>query len=274
MKSLVAKKSLGQNFLQDSNVISKIIEAFTFDRDDVVLEIGPGMGAITDGLIKKYSKVNVVELDRRAIDYLQAKFPSSNYPNLSIFNSDIIEFDLKELNLQSEEKIRVIGNIPYNLSSEILFYLIKNRNYINSAQLMLQREVAQRLAAKPNSKEYGITTIAVNLTGSIKRLFDVPPTAFNPVPRVTSSVIDIQFDKGISYTLYSEIMKMVRMVFNHRRKQLRNTIMPYLQKKLADKSSDFIDYYEKIKPNFFQLRPENLKSEDFVELLKEINGFS
>ena len=178
------------------------------------------------------------------------------------------------INRDHDAKIKVIGNIPYYLSSEILFYLINNRNKIDNAQLMVQKEVAQRFIAKPDTKAYGITTIAIDLTGSCKKLFDVQPSAFFPSPRVTSAVIDIVFNKQIDELEYNSVMNIVRTVFNQRRKQLKNTLSPLLFNYLKEKSGEFIEYYQSKKPNFFHLRPENLSSGDFYELYQEIKNFN
>ena len=144
---------------------------------------------------------------------------------------------------------------------------------IVNAQLMVQKEVAQRFIAKPESKDYGITTIAINLTGSCKKLLDVPPSAFYPAPRVTSSVINLVFEKTINELEYKSVMNIVRTVFNQRRKQLKNTLSPLLFNYLKEKSGEFIEFYQSKKPNFFQLRPENLSSGDFYELYQEIKNF-
>jgi len=266
--SVIPRKSLGQNFLKDRNIIKKIITSFATEPQDDVLEIGPGMGALTEYLVTSCKHLTAVEFDERAVLYLDERFPKEDYPNLDLLHLDFLDF-----NFITGQRLKVIGNIPYNISSEILFHLIENREYIEKVQLMVQKEVAQRLVSPINKKTYGITTVAVNLVGDCKKLFDVPPECFYPKPRVMSSVIELNFSKNISDTLYSNTMSIVRTAFNQRRKQLRNSLKNLLQEGIGERTSDFIKYMDEKKSNIFNKRPENLSYNDFIEMYKEILSF-
>jgi 16S rRNA (adenine1518-N6/adenine1519-N6)-dimethyltransferase len=273
MKNIQAKKSLGQNFLIDKNVIHKIINSFGIRENDTVLEIGPGMGALTEHLLELSASLTAVEFDSRAVAYLENKFPADKYPFFRLLNEDILKVNINDYfddELKAGKKLKVIGNIPYNISSEIIFYLIDNRDNIEKAQLMLQKEVALRLCAEPGNKTYGITTVAVNLTGHCRYLFDVASDSFNPKPKVTSAIVELEFDRSIESTEFYEIMKLVRTLFNQRRKQLRNTLKNYLKPRVGGKTDLLIKKIDGNNPFFLNNRPEVLSYNDFVDLYKEI----
>ena len=263
------RKSLGQNFLIDQNIIRKIIDVFNPFPGDLVLEIGPGTGALTEHLLKSDLKLYAIELDERAFSYLNERYPNYKHNYFKLYNEDILEFDLKRIpDLAFGEKLNVIGNIPYNLSSEIFFWLFNNREVINKAQLMIQREVGQRLNAKVRTKNYGILTIAMELSGYCRHLFDVSPNCFNPVPKVTSSIIEMSFNSKISKQDFDGIMKIVRQAFNQRRKTLRNSLSAFLSS-FGDYTSDFIIKAEsELTRDIFTKRPEELTSDEFALLYK------
>ncbi len=277
MENLKARKSLGQNFLHDKNVIHKIIDSFKIDRNDCVLEIGPGTGALTEHLIERCNVLIAVEFDKRAVDILNNRFPSDKFKNFKLIHSDIREIYLDGYLADTcsfAQKIKVIGNIPYNISSDIIFYLIENREYIECAQLMLQKEVAKRLCGTPGTKTYGITTVALNLTAKCEYLFEISPQSFVPRPKVTSAVVNILFDKTIPVEQYDSIMEIVKFAFNQRRKQMRNSLKTYLDRKTKGRSREFIEFIEKKKSNFFDNRPEQLSVDDFKFLYFELENFS
>jgi len=277
MEKVKAKKSLGQNFLRDRNVIDRIIKTFDIKPADFILEIGPGMGALTEHLIGRCRELIAVEFDSRAVEYLKEKFPASKHKNFTLHSLDFREFNFGALFNEHKEpsrgKLNVIGNIPYNISSDILFHLIENRDYINKAQLMVQKEVAQRLVSLHSNKNYGITTIAVNLVGSCDMKFEVSPNCFEPQPKVTSAIIELRFTKQISEELYRKTMMIVKAAFNQRRKQLRNSLKNYLVQNLGDKSEKFIEYMDEKKSNLLTKRPENLTYNEYIELNEEILNF-
>lgn len=276
MNSVVPKKSLGQNFLVDDNIIRKIISEFDINSDDVILEIGPGTGALTKELLARCRDVTAIELDSRAVNLLEEKFPIKQYPNFKLIHSDIrtVELNMHFADtISSGKRIKVIGNIPYNISSDIIFLLIEKRVCIEKAQLMVQKEVAKRLAASPGCKDYGISTVAVNLCGKTNILFDVSPNSFYPKPKVTSSVIELVFNKWITQSEYLGVMELVKAAFNQRRKQLGNSLKNYINIKTGEKAEDFIFYHNRKKSKFFAKRPENLTYIDFIELYHELINF-
>ena len=190
MEKFKLKKSLGQNFLIDESVSKRIAQFSEISDDDYVIEIGPGTGALTKYLIPKTKNLICIEIDKRAVQVLRRE-----YQNLEVLNIDILKVNLDEI-LPRDKKVKVIGNLPYYISSQIIFKLLEYSDRIDSFTFMIQRELGNRIVSTPNSKEYGILTLAVLMCGSAKKLFDVPPSAFNPPPKVTSSVIKINFNNG------------------------------------------------------------------------------
>ncbi len=277
MIQLKAKKSLGQNFLRDKNIICKIIDLSGIGKDDCVLEIGPGTGALTEYLIEKCKFLLAVEYDERAVDLLQNRFPAKEYGHFKLIHSDILDVRLEDYINDSRcslERIKVIGNIPYNISSDIIFYLIENRGVIESAQLMLQKEVAKRLCGRPGTKTYGITTVAVNLTARCEYMFEISSKSFVPSPKVTSAIVKIVFDKDIAAEQYNQIMEIVKSAFNQRRKQLHNSLKNLLDRKTRNRTQEFITFIENKKSNFFVNRPEQLSVDDFIFLNSELEAFN
>ncbi|MDQ1267166.1 MAG: rRNA (adenine1518-N6/adenine1519-N6)-dimethyltransferase [Bacteroidota bacterium] len=283
MEQIKPKKSLSQNFLRDKNIARKIVEAADIKDDDTVIEIGPGTGALTEILLTKNIKLIAIEIDNRAIDYLSEKFPVSVYPNFTLIHSDIREYRIPPLQKggrgdlssspplqkggRGDLKYKIIGNLPYNISSDILFWIFENSDVIDSAVIMLQKEVARRLSAKPRTKDYGILSVAAGLAGNSKTAFDVSPGCFYPKPEVTSSivVINLNYTESI-FTEYKDIMKLVKAAFGQRRKVLSNSLRCYL----SDIST--LDYHSvllKCKEDIFDLsskRAEELSKEDFINL--------
>jgi len=239
---------LGQNYLTDDNISRNIVNAFDIKPEDHIVEIGAGSGALTKFILEMTSNLSAIELDANNCNILSEKFPSC-----SIINEDFLNIDLNKI--ADGNKFRIIGNIPYNLTTDILFKLIDNREIITDAQLMIQDEVARRFTANPNSKEYGITSVFVQVFSKPKLLFKVSKNCFQPVPKIDSRII--QFDFRVS--LEKEIKdleffrKFVRTSFGKRRKQLRNSLKDM---ELEIGSVDFD----------FNRRPENLSVMEFIEL--------
>ena len=246
-----ARKRFGQHFLADPGVIDAIIRAVHPTSDDVIVEIGPGQGAITDALARSAGHLHAVELDRDLVARLRRQYDGN--PDVTVHEADALRFDFATLG----ERIRVVGNLPYNISTPLLFHLLKFRDRILDMHFMLQKEVVDRMAAGPGSKTYGRLGIMLGCHLSIESLFDVPPEAFEPPPEVTSAVVrldplppdtfDIQDEAGLS--------TLVTTAFMQRRKTLRNSL-----KKLAERA-DFeatdIDA---------GLRPEQVSIADYVRL--------
>jgi len=249
-----AKKHLGQHFLKDEAIAAKIADSLSFDGYRNVLEIGPGMGVLTKYLLKKDIIVWVVEIDSESIEYLK-----THYLHLSdrIINADFLKMDLATY--FKGDPLAIIGNFPYNISSQIVFKAIEYRDYVPEFSGMFQKEVAQRITAGPGSKIYGILSVLTQAFFEVEYLFTVPPNVFNPPPRVDSGVIRLIRKKD--YTLPVDVaffFRVVKTAFNQRRKTLRNSLKSL---QISDKLKEDV---------IFAQRPEQLSVEQFVELTKSL----
>ena len=215
------KKSLGQHFLHDLNVAERIVGALkSKSASQQVLEIGPGMGVLTQFLIpREQSQLKVIEIDRDSVAYLK-----NNYPSLKgrIIEGDFMEIDIREI---FAEKFSIIGNFPYNISSQIFFKVLRHRDQVEQVVCMLQKEVADRIASPPGSKTYGILSVLLQAFYNIQYLFKVPPGVFTPPPKVMSAVIRLERNAVVTLpcdeTLFVQVVK---QAFNTRRKTLRNAL--------------------------------------------------
>ena len=261
------KKSLGQNFLTDKNIARKIVDALDIEPGEKVIEIGPGTGALSGILLEEGADLTAFELDERAVSELRQKF-SGKYPDFKIVHGDFRETGLCSLQ-SGDYRLKVIGNIPYYISSEVFFMLFETAGCVSRAVLTVQKEVARRVASSPGSKEYGILSVARALTAAAKIEFDINPGSFYPRPAVMSSVIGLDFhEEQIDKQEYEDVMKIVRAAFNRRRKMLRNSLDPYLRSKFGKSSSVVADELKEVFPaisDFFQKRPEQISSEEFRE---------
>ncbi len=254
------KKRFGQNFLVDDNISRKIIKSLGAQSNDVLLEIGPGQGALTKFLVNEYPNYSAVEIDESSVCALKDRLGI----NLNIVCSDIMKFDFTGLSRSEGGKIKVLGNIPYNITSDILFKLLENMDIIESAVLMVQKEVAERLTAEKETKQYGILAVQFGAFADVKIIFNVPATAFFPKPRVTSSVIKMDFNKN-KYTIANVPLfrSLVRNAFSKRRKTLRNSLKDFFG------ANDINNYDFNID---FSRRAETLSVNEFVVLSNEINS--
>jgi len=258
-----ARKRFGQNFLHDQNVIEKIIRVVNPKTTQNVIEIGPGQGALTYPLLNTLGQLNAVEIDRDLIQILNTQSPQ--YGKLVIHEGDALKFDFKQLvrtnDNQIENKLRLVGNLPYNISTPIIFHLLEYIDIIDDMHFMLQKEVVQRMAAEPNSKTYGRLTVMLQWYCDVDYLFDISPDAFNPPPKVTSSLVRLKPKVKPLATLNSPIQfsRLVNRVFQQRRKTLRNTLKNYL-------SADEIQALG-ISPT---ARPETLSLIDFANISNAI----
>ena len=226
------KKRLGQHFLTDKNVLSNIVTAFPATSNDWVLEIGPGTGALTQYLWPRYPRLELVEVDAEAVAVLNERFKG-----LLIHQQDILKVNLQELIPQqlvadqeaAKPKNYVIGNLPYYITSPILFGLLAHRSRLAGALLMMQKEVAQRLVALPRTKDYGILSVQTQLMSSLEYLFDVKPGSFSPPPKVTSAMVYVHFDKPALACSDKMLKTVVRTAFNQRRKKLSNALKCMIQ---------------------------------------------
>jgi 16S rRNA (adenine1518-N6/adenine1519-N6)-dimethyltransferase len=227
----IARKRFGQNFLHDHSVIANILNSLQTIPGQHWVEIGPGQGALTAPLLEKSITLDVVELDRDLVSLLKVKF--KNCPQLNIHSADALKFDFTKL-AKPGEKLHIIGNLPYNISTPLLFHLLDNASYIADMHFMLQKEVVDRICAAPGSKKYGRLSVMMQYHCTAECLFDVYPESFDPQPQVTSAII-----KLIPHTTPPVVVrdktlfnKVVTQAFSQRRKTLRNSL-----KKLVNEDS-------------------------------------
>lgn len=222
--SIFAKKNFGQNFLVDDNILESIVDSANLTSEDVVIEIGPGLGNLTHYILQKGVKVIAFEIDNDMIDILNDRFSQND--SLDIINKDILKVDLEEY--IKDKKVKVIANLPYYITTPIIFKLLEYRKNIHSITIMIQKEVADRIASKPCSKDYGVLTINTNYLTDVKRIINVPNTSFIPAPNVTSSVIQIVPNEAKEKILgikNEEVFKeLVKKAFSARRKKLSNSL--------------------------------------------------
>ncbi|AZT89439.1 ribosomal RNA small subunit methyltransferase A [Caldicellulosiruptor changbaiensis] len=260
--SLKPNKKLGQNFLIDENIVRKIVNLAKIDQKEV-LEIGAGPGTLTTFLSQKAKKVFAVEIDKKILNVL--KEVCQNLLNVEIINEDFLKLNVK--NLTNSQKLCVVGNLPYYVTSQILFKLFEDRNYIESFTIMVQKEVAQRLLAKPGSKDYGILTVAMNFYCKVEDFFHVSKNVFFPRPEVDSTVLKVSFKEDIPDVDEKKFFKIVHACFSTRRK----TILNSLSKSLEIEKAKLKSILEKasLQEN---LRAEDLSLDHFVRLYKELES--
>jgi 16S rRNA (adenine1518-N6/adenine1519-N6)-dimethyltransferase len=216
-----AKKSLGQNFLQDENIVHRIVAALGPIDTETVVEIGPGRGALTGELVETAAKVVAIEFDRDMVELLGKRFASAD--NFTLVNADALNFDYSVLVDGEAQKAKLVANLPYNISTPILQGLAKQRDLFSTIVLMFQREVVDRIAASAGGKERGFLSVIVEDAFLIERMFDVPPAAFWPVPKVWSSVVRLT-PKDASDIDPSIFRKLVSLAFSQKRKTLLNNL--------------------------------------------------
>lgn len=249
-----AKKHLGQHFLTDEGIAEKISDTLNLDQTKNILEIGPGMGVLTKYLLKKEANVHVIEIDRESVSYLER-----HYPELQgkIHSKDFLRYDLQ--NIFPQEEFTIIGNFPYNISTQIVFKMLELRNQIPEFSGMFQKEVAQRICEKEGSKTYGILSVLVQAFYNAEYLFSVPPSVFNPPPKVESGVLHLERKKDFTLPVNEKLFfRVVKTAFQQRRKTLRNSLKIFA---LPDDIKE---------DSIFGLRPEQLSCARFIELTQKI----
>ena len=254
-----ARKRFGQNFLHDPGIINKIIRAVSASSTDHLVEIGPGQGAITSELLASGATLDAVEIDRDLVTRLQQLF--SGKVNFHIHQADALAFDFATLQ-QHDEKLRVVGNLPYNISTPLIFHLLKQQALIRDMHFMLQLEVVNRLAAVPGTKAYGRLSVMTQYYCQVEALFEVPPEAFNPKPKVTSAVVRLSPHSHPPFPAHNTdtLQSLLRNVFNQRRKTLRNTLKTMLS---AEQMQAL--------PVDLSARPETISLEQFVAISNHID---
>jgi 16S rRNA (adenine1518-N6/adenine1519-N6)-dimethyltransferase len=255
MTRVRAKKHLGQHFLKDLEVARRITESLILPETADVLEIGPGMGVLTQFLTQNPNiRLTAVELDSESVSYLH-----SHYPELKVVEADFLKMDLRNL---FPGKFCIIGNFPYNISSQIFFKMLEHRDRIPCLVGMIQKEVAERMAAKHGNKTYGILSVLMQAFYSIDYLFTVHEHVFDPPPKVKSAVIRLTRNEVQSLGCDEQLFKtVVKTAFNQRRKTMRNSLKPLLEKENPL-------YADPV----FNLRPEQLSVAAFVELTNKIQA--
>ncbi|AZQ43498.1 16S rRNA (adenine(1518)-N(6)/adenine(1519)-N(6))-dimethyltransferase RsmA [Nonlabens ponticola] len=262
-KGVTAKKHLGQHFLKDESIAVRIADCLTYNGYDQVLEIGPGTGVLTKHVIRKGIKVTAMELDSESVVYLKHSFPIEHQKIVSPATFEVLEADFLKQDLSQifgDEPFAIVGNFPYNISTQIVFKTIENREQIPEFGGMFQKEVAQRICADHGSKTYGILSVLTQAYYDADYLFTVGPEVFDPPPRVHSGVLLLtrkQNHDQLSCS-YDKLRQVVKLAFQQRRKTLRNSL----------KSMNLPD--EMREQEIFSLRPEQISVDEFVKLTTEI----
>jgi 16S rRNA (adenine1518-N6/adenine1519-N6)-dimethyltransferase len=252
-----AKKHLGQHFLTDKNIAAKIVDSLNPEgRFGHVLEVGPGMGVLSDFLLQKTEyETSLIDIDTESYNFLKKKYPQLG---TRLINADFLELDFKSI---FPESFAIIGNFPYNISSQILFKVLDNRQQVVEVVGMFQKEVAERCAAKPGSKEYGILSVFLQAYYKVEYLFTVKAGVFNPPPKVLSAVIRLTRNEKATLDCDEKLFwLLVKAGFNQRRKTLRNAISSLINKEKMTGEA------------MLDLRAERLSVEDFVKLTNQVTA--
>lgn len=229
INNIKANKRFGQNFLIDDNILENIVKSAEITNNDLVIEIGPGLGNLTEYLLEKAAYVILVEIDNNMINILNDRFKNNN--NYILLNDDILKVNVDEIieNIENKlnrkfEKIKVVANLPYYITTPIIFKLLQNENRINEITVMVQKEVAERIVAKNKTKDYGILTLMVNYLGTSDIKLIVPNNSFIPAPNVTSAVIKITKNKRFTVKDEELLFKLIHSSFAQRRKKIINSL--------------------------------------------------
>lgn len=263
-----ADKSLGQNFLIDDEAVAAIIDAANVSKDDLVIEIGPGLGTLTKELVEKAGKVICIELDKRMIEILNDRF--SMYKNFRIINDDVLKVNLKKI--ISDEKIKnakIVANLPYYITTPIIMKLLEDRLDIKTITVMIQKEVADRLITKPGTGDTGAITYSIHYYTEPSRVLEVPNTAFIPAPKVNSTVINLEVLKAPKVNVENEekFFELIKIAFMQKRKTLLNSLAnsyKYGSKENIEKNLKLLGINS-------QIRPEKLTLEEFAKISATIN---
>ena len=247
-----ARKRFGQHFLTDDAVIEGIVDAIAPKAGEALVEIGPGLGALTRPLLDRIEHLTVIELDRDLAARLRRE------PRLTVIEADVLKADFRAIAAQAACKLRVVGNLPYNISTPILFHLLACSEVVVDQHFMLQKEVVERMAAAPGSKDYGRLTVMLQWRYDIESVLDVPPEAFDPPPRVDSAVVRMQplpLPEGVDAKLLGEL---VTVAFSQRRKLLRHTLGRWMQQRGVEVGFDL------------QRRAEEVPVADYLALTRAV----
>lgn len=258
-----ARKRFGQNFLVDENIIERIVRAIGPKESDNLVEIGPGQGAITQLLLQRCPSLTAVELDRDLIPLLKFKF--RDYPQFKIIEQDALKFDFGTLTGDAGDRpLRIVGNLPYNISTPLLFHLLGFRGKVRDMHFMLQKEVVDRLSATPGTKSYGRLSVMVQYHCRVQGLFPVPPQSFRPAPKVESAIVRLVPHAAPPHPAQDEqlLERIVNVAFQQRRKTLRNALKPL-----------YPDLDTEQLPVDAGRRPETFSVQEFVQLANYFSEF-
>jgi 16S rRNA (adenine1518-N6/adenine1519-N6)-dimethyltransferase len=256
MKSVSPKKNLGQHFLNDLNIAQKIADLLQNQNCDKVLEIGPGMGVLTQFLIPQIKNLKLVEIDTESVAYLNQKYPDKQK---DILREDFLKMDLSKI--FDGQAFAIIGNFPYNISTQIVFKALEYRQCVPFFCGMFQKEVAQRICEKPGTKAYGILSVLCQTYYQAEYHFHVSPAVFSPPPKVDSGVLSLKRKEDLILDFDEKLLfKIVKTGFQQRRKTLRNSLKSLNIPKLI------------LEDSIFDLRPENLSATEFIDLTKKVRN--
>ncbi len=254
------RKRFGQNFLVDTKIIGAIVAAIDPQPKQHFLEIGPGQGALTAGLVASGATIDAVEIDRDLAQYLSERY--SNASNFNLHVADVLKFSIHDVQLQTpDQKLRVVGNLPYNISTPLMFKLFTEINHIQDMVFMLQHEVGLRLSAQPGSKAYGRLSVMAQYYCDMQIVLDVPPSAFEPAPKVDSCIVHFtpHLTPRIVVADLDLLHNVVTQAFSQRRKTISNSLKPFISAQALQELN--------IDP---KLRAENLSLEDFATIVTYI----
>lgn len=256
MKDVKAKKHLGQHFLTDESIAERIADTLNFEGYNITLEIGPGMGVLTKYLLEKPTETYVIEIDPDSVAYLNERYPKLKG---KIISKDVLKYNINEV--FEETPFAIIGNFPYNISSQIVFKCLELRHQVPEFSGMFQKEVAERICEKKGSKTYGILSVLVQAFYNAEYLFTVSPEVFNPPPKVNSGVLRLRRKENFTLPCTEKLFfSVVKISFQQRRKTLRNSLKSF---NLSDNLKE---------DSIFDLRPEQLTVEQFIELTQKIEA--
>ena len=248
----IARKRFGQHFLTDGAILDAIVDAIDPKPGDALVEIGPGLGALTDPLVARCGRLTVIELDRDLAERLRRR------PELEVIEADVLQVDIEAVARRHDRKLRIVGNLPYNISTPILFHLLGAVDHVLDQHFMLQKEVVARMAAAPGSKDYGRLSVMLQWRYEIESVLDVPPEAFDPPPRVESAIVRMRPLAPAPELDAVLLEELVRVAFSQRRKVLRNTLGRWLAER------DFSGSFE------LQRRAEEVPVAAYLELARAL----
>ena len=264
--SIRANKSLGQNFLVNQNVIDQIVNSADISKDDLIIEIGPGLGTLTKQLLEKAGKVICIELDERMVNILKDRF--SLYENFEIINEDVLKVNLSQIIEKENKKCKIVANLPYYITTPIIMKLLEDKLNIESITVMIQKEVAERLIATPGEKLSGAITYTVYYYCESEKIMEVPPESFIPEPEVTSEVIKLTLRDGptIQVENLQKMFSIIKIAFMQRRKTLLNALT---NGNIFNNKQEATEMFDKLSINL-NARAEELTLEQFAQIANYI----